>query len=148
MSHYVNSVIFFLQIDQIEDIIKDVDIQMGSSKCKYAIQSLEFPYDSQKSDLIDQSSSVVCSGQLKNDRGTVSCITYHLTLSFCSDLYFLLLFCFCLCKNLRFFFTRFVETSRIPVRQSFSCDATSDKTQRTEVPSDKGTHSFIRTGIS
>lgn len=50
---------------------------MGESKCRYAIQNLEYSFDSQKSDLIEQSTAVVCSGQLKNDRGTVSYNNKH-----------------------------------------------------------------------
>ena len=58
-------------MSEIEDIIKVVDARMGESKCQYVVQKLEFSYDSQISDLITQSTSVLCSGQLKNDRGTV-----------------------------------------------------------------------------
>jgi len=61
-----------LQIERVEAVIKDVDVKMGESVCKYTIQSLQYLYDTQKSLHIEQSKSVLCSGQLKNDRGTVS----------------------------------------------------------------------------
>ncbi|KAF6019624.1 ARHGEF3 [Bugula neritina] len=57
-------------IERVEAVIKDVDVKMGESVCKYTIQSLQYLYDTQKSLHIEQSKSVLCSGQLKNDRGT------------------------------------------------------------------------------
>ncbi|XP_067940534.1 rho guanine nucleotide exchange factor 3-like isoform X2 [Watersipora subatra] len=57
-------------LEQLEAIIDDVDVRIGESECKHMLSSLHYLYDSQRSELIDQSTAVICSGQLKNDRGT------------------------------------------------------------------------------
>jgi len=65
-------VILCLKIEDIERVIQEVDVRMGESKCRHTISNLEYIYDSQKTPLIEESHSVVWSGELKNDRGTVS----------------------------------------------------------------------------
>lgn len=56
-------------LEIVETAIKDVDLKIGESKCRFFVEKLEFLDDHQKHPLIFESQSIVCDGLLKTGRG-------------------------------------------------------------------------------
>ncbi|ESO04997.1 hypothetical protein HELRODRAFT_150157, partial [Helobdella robusta] len=56
-------------IDLVEEVIKDVDYNTGLARCKYIVDKLEYEDLKQVTELISESSFILCDGILKNRRG-------------------------------------------------------------------------------
>lgn len=59
-------------MDVIGGIIERVDEKTGEQQCIYIRSKFEYLDDKQRSPLIENSKLLLCSGQLKSVRGTVS----------------------------------------------------------------------------
>lgn len=59
-------------MDIISNIIEKVDGTTGEQQCRYVRSKLEYLDEKQKSPFVENSRLMLCSGQLKNNRGTVS----------------------------------------------------------------------------
>lgn len=55
----------------IGNIIEKVDETTGEQQCRYIRSKLEYLDEKQKSPFVENSRLMLCSGQLKNNRGTV-----------------------------------------------------------------------------
>jgi hypothetical protein len=52
-------------------VLQQTDAAIGAAKCRLVRSRLHFPHDDSVTRLIDKSTAVLCSGELKDSRGTV-----------------------------------------------------------------------------
>lgn len=57
-------------IVKIEEVIKSVDMRTGEANCKYLLQKLQFSDERQKEPFLYLAKTILCQGELKNNRGT------------------------------------------------------------------------------
>ncbi|XP_023222805.1 rho guanine nucleotide exchange factor 3-like isoform X1 [Centruroides sculpturatus] len=57
-------------ISEVEKIIQSVDQCTGQADCQFVLEKLYFVHTQQKNSFLEESSSVLCSGVLRNNRGT------------------------------------------------------------------------------
>lgn len=68
---HIDSLLIEQAAEVVDDIIKQVDIEAGRSKCRFMKTKLEFLDDKQqRSPLIEESNNILCEGVLRNNRGT------------------------------------------------------------------------------
>lgn len=56
----------------VQSLVADINRQTGESQCQYYKDRLLYTEDGQRDTLIDQSKTLSCHGELKNNRGLVS----------------------------------------------------------------------------
>lgn len=52
-------------------VLQQTDAAIGAAKCRLVCSRLHFPHDDSFMNLIDKSTAVVCSGELKDRHGSV-----------------------------------------------------------------------------
>jgi hypothetical protein len=52
-------------------VLQQTDAAIGAAKCRLVCSRLHFPHDYSFMNLVDKSKAVLCSGELKDSRGTV-----------------------------------------------------------------------------
>lgn len=63
---------FCLQMLMVQSVVADINRRTGESECQFYKDRLLYTEDGQRNDLIDQSRTLSCHGELKNNRGLVS----------------------------------------------------------------------------
>jgi hypothetical protein len=62
-------------------LLQQTDVAIGAAECRLVCTRLHFPCDHPSRNLVDKSTAVLCSGELKDHRGTVrkivSAAIYH-----------------------------------------------------------------------
>ena len=60
------------QISIIQGVLSDINTKKGESECRYYIDKLDYLDERQRDPVIDQCTSLLCHGELRNKSGTVS----------------------------------------------------------------------------
>ena len=60
------------QITIIQGVLSDINTKKGESECRYYIDKLDYLDERQRDPVIDQCTSLLCHGELRNKSGTVS----------------------------------------------------------------------------
>lgn len=63
---------FYKKITIIQDILSDINVRKGESECQYYKDKLEYLDEKQRDPLIDNCKTLLCHGELRNKRGSVS----------------------------------------------------------------------------
>lgn len=72
--------LFPLQMLMVQSLVADINRRTGESECQYYKERLLYSEEGQRDELIEQSKTLSCHGELKNNRGLVSGI-YHTVVS-------------------------------------------------------------------
>lgn len=64
----------------VQSLVADINRRTGESECQYYKERLLYSEEGQRDELIEQSRTLSCHGELKNNRGLVSRI-YHTVVS-------------------------------------------------------------------
>lgn len=64
--------LFPLQMLMVQSLVADINSRTGESECQYYKERLLYPEEGQRDELIEQSRTLSCHGELKNNRGLVS----------------------------------------------------------------------------
>ena len=60
------------QIKLAEDVVAEADRKTGEAKCIYYRTRITYLYEDQRHPAVESSSSLLCNGTLKNNKGSVS----------------------------------------------------------------------------
>lgn len=67
-------------------VLQQTDVAIGAAECRLVCTRLQFPHDHSSRDLVDKCTAVLCSGELKDRRGTVRKIVSAEICYFTNDL--------------------------------------------------------------
>ena len=65
---------YIFQVKLAEDVVAEADRKTGEAKCIYYRSRITYLYEDQRHPAIESSTSLLCNGTLKNNKGSVSFI--------------------------------------------------------------------------